>query len=105
LLIYDVRSIPDDYSGELPMAFIVLSEEASQRVKTNSHEEGKIKAAIAKYVAGAKVAYKHLVGGVQIVNAIPKNPRWVCLFSFAIRNTNPDSPQWQASPAGSPRPG
>ena len=31
-----VVGIPDDYSGELPLAYVVLSEEAADRIKRNS---------------------------------------------------------------------
>jgi 4-coumarate--CoA ligase len=68
-------SVPDDYSGEVPLAFVTLSEAAQARVKEDLNESAKIKASILKYVADNKVKYKHLVGGVEFVDAIPKNPR------------------------------
>ncbi|KAJ7878650.1 phenylacetyl-CoA ligase, partial [Mycena leptocephala] len=69
-----VVGIPDDYSGEIPQAFIVLREDALKRVSKNSREGDKIKVALIKHVADAKVAYKRLTGGVVFIDAIPKNP-------------------------------
>jgi hypothetical protein len=43
-----VVGIPDEYSGELPFAFIVLKAETAERVKPNKKEAAKVKAAIAK---------------------------------------------------------
>ncbi|KAG5654724.1 hypothetical protein H0H81_007480 [Sphagnurus paluster] len=69
-----VVSIPDDYSGELPLAYIVLSEAASRRVGRNAHAVAQLKTVLAKHVADAKVPYKHLEGGIEFIDAIPKNP-------------------------------
>jgi hypothetical protein len=84
LLILVLYSIPDEYSGEVPLAFIALSDEAVQRVQADPGEERKIKAGVAKHVADAKIAYKHLVGGVQVVDVIPKNPRRVSWFGRRV---------------------
>jgi acyl-coenzyme A synthetase/AMP-(fatty) acid ligase len=43
-----VVGIPDEYSGELPFAFVVLKAETAQRVNANTKEAAKVKAAIAK---------------------------------------------------------
>ncbi|KAI0314769.1 amp dependent CoA ligase [Amylostereum chailletii] len=69
-----VVGVPDDYSGELPMAFVVLSHAAATRASSSPAEANAIKAAIAKHVADHKVKYKHLAGGIEIVDVIPKNP-------------------------------
>jgi hypothetical protein len=61
------------------MAFVVLSESAAARVRADPAAGDGIKAAVAQHVADAKIAYKHLVGGVQFVDDIPKNPRCVLL--------------------------
>ncbi|KAI6115792.1 hypothetical protein EDD16DRAFT_1828046 [Pisolithus croceorrhizus] len=67
-----VVGIPDEYSGELPVAFVVLHQEAGKRAQDPGvgHE---IKRSIAKHVADHKVAYKRLAG-VEFVASIPKNP-------------------------------
>ena len=43
-----VVGVPDDYSGELPLAFVALSESALERVKKDPAEAGRIKAALMK---------------------------------------------------------
>ena len=46
-----VVGVPDDYSGELPLAFVALSEAAQERVKTSQlspAEAERIKAALIK---------------------------------------------------------
>jgi hypothetical protein len=71
------------------MAFVVLSESAAARVRADPAAGDGIKAAVAQHVADAKIAYKHLVGGVQFVDDIPKNPRCVlppCRCSCACIN-------------------
>ncbi|KAF9231000.1 hypothetical protein BU15DRAFT_82929 [Melanogaster broomeanus] len=66
--------VPDDYSGEVPMAFVVLHADVAARVTDKPREAEKVKATIMKHVADHKVTYKHLAGGVEFVDAIPKNP-------------------------------
>lgn len=39
---------PDEYSGEVPFAFIVLSLDALERIRKNPAEAEKIKAAVIK---------------------------------------------------------
>ncbi|KAL6309430.1 phenylacetyl-CoA ligase [Sparassis latifolia] len=78
-----VIGIPDDYSGELPMAFIVPSAPAAERMKQGGAAEvAKTKAAIMKHVADVKVQYKHLAGGVEFADVIPKNPSGKLLRRF-----------------------
>jgi acyl-CoA synthetase (AMP-forming)/AMP-acid ligase II len=58
-----VIGVPDDASGELPRAYVVLRQESSltaDKIKT--------------YVAEKLAKYKALNGGVVIVDAIPKLP-------------------------------
>ena len=43
-----VVGIPDEYSGEVPLAFIVPSHEAQERIKKDSSEIEKVKTAIIK---------------------------------------------------------
>jgi hypothetical protein len=77
------------------MAFVVLSAPAVARVQADPAEAARIKAALVRHVADVKIAYKHLAGGVQFVNDIPKNPRCAvhclaqCVFSeIAQRETS-----------------
>ncbi|KAJ7103285.1 amp dependent CoA ligase [Mycena belliarum] len=69
-----VVGIPDEYSGEIPRAYIVLREDALMRISANPSEGEMLKAALKKHVADAKIAYKQLAGGVVFIKAIPKNP-------------------------------
>nr|BAR45485.1 long chain acyl-CoA synthetase [Gelatoporia subvermispora] len=77
-----VVGIPDDYSGELPLAFVVPSPSAAERIKSRPEESDKVKAALVKHVADAKVHYKHLKGGVEFIDVIPKNPSGKLLRRF-----------------------
>ncbi|CAK5280617.1 unnamed protein product [Mycena citricolor] len=66
-----VVGVPDDYSGELPLAFVVLQPEIAKRAISNP---GEIKSVLKKHVSDDKVAYKHLNGGIIFIEAIPKTP-------------------------------
>ena len=92
-----VVGLADDYSGELPLAFITPSTAAEERMQKDPAEADRIRKSIAKvgrpssyraertrltatgtsstqHVADHKVPYKHLAGGVEFVEVIPKNP-------------------------------
>jgi 4-coumarate--CoA ligase len=88
-----VVGVPDEYSGELPLAFVILEEKAAKRVHKDPKEEQRIKVSIMKvrsqfvcwtttqmmtvfvqHVSDAKVQYKWLAGGVEFTDVIPKNP-------------------------------
>lgn len=88
-----VVGFPDDYSGEVPLAFVVLSADAAKRAAQSGAEATSIKSAISKvrwfdalvtcavinlfwvqHVADHKAPYKRLAGGVEFIDAIPKNP-------------------------------
>jgi 4-coumarate--CoA ligase len=59
-----VIGIPDEYSGELPKAFIVLKQGISG--SKSLVEE------IQKWVEERKVKYKWLRGGIEFLETIPK---------------------------------
>lgn len=65
---------PDEYSGEVPFAFVVPSAAALERIKKDPAEAQKLKDKITKHVADHKVHFKRLVGGVEFIDAIPRNP-------------------------------
>ncbi|KAJ7693393.1 amp dependent CoA ligase [Mycena rosella] len=65
-----VVGIPDNFSGEVPLAFIVPTATASTMIQKNPDE---VKKLIMDYVAGLKSPYKH-VRRIEFVNDIPKNP-------------------------------
>ncbi|KAF8586732.1 phenylacetyl-CoA ligase [Ramaria rubella] len=77
-----VIGVPDDFSGEVPMAFIALNADALLRLAKDPAEGERIKKAIIKHVADAKVQYKWLAGGVEFIDAIPKNPSGKLLRRF-----------------------
>ncbi|KAL0951462.1 hypothetical protein HGRIS_008150 [Hohenbuehelia grisea] len=68
-----VVSIMDDYSGELPLAYVVLDPAVKHKAK-DPQQAARLKASIAKHVEVAKVRYKWLTGGIEFIDAIPKNP-------------------------------
>ncbi|KAJ7164651.1 phenylacetyl-CoA ligase [Mycena crocata] len=69
-----VVGVPDDYSGEVPLAFIVLTVDAAGRVERDPGTIQTIRTSILKHVADHKISYKHLAGGVVFVESIPKTP-------------------------------
>jgi len=66
-----VIGVPDETSGEVPRAYVVLTETAANGEKVNFEL---IKASILKFVRDKKIKYKHLAGGVEFVPIIPKGP-------------------------------
>ena len=48
-----VVGVPDEYSGEIPLAFVVLDEKAAKRVQKDPKEGERIKASIIKVRATA----------------------------------------------------
>jgi len=72
LLTYDlvedaaVIGIPDEYSGELPKAFIVLN--------AGTKGTNKLVGEIQRWVEERKVRYKWIRGGIEFVDSIPKTP-------------------------------
>jgi len=79
-----VIGIPDDFSGEVPLAFIVLNTDALARVSADKtgKEKERIRQTIIKFVKDNKVQYKWLAGGVEFVDTIPKNPSGKILRRF-----------------------
>ncbi|KAI0919293.1 hypothetical protein AcV5_002250 [Taiwanofungus camphoratus] len=69
-----VVGVPDEYSGEVPLAFVVPSINARERMSKNPTESDKIKSSLVKHVADKKVHFKHLAGGVEFTDTIPRNP-------------------------------
>ncbi|KAH9486564.1 4-coumarate--CoA ligase-like 1 [Psilocybe cubensis] len=69
-----VVGIPDEYSGEIPLAYVVPSVDALKRMENNENAAEELKKEIQRHVSAAKVQYKWLSGGVEFIDAIPKNP-------------------------------
>ncbi|KAJ7868233.1 hypothetical protein B0H14DRAFT_3585909, partial [Mycena olivaceomarginata] len=68
-----VVGIPDSYSGEVPLAFVVPSEEALAMIERDVNVVSNIKASIMNHVAGLTASHKHL-RRIEFVETIPKNP-------------------------------
>ncbi|EJT97429.1 phenylacetyl-CoA ligase [Dacryopinax primogenitus] len=68
-----VVGIADEYKGEMPLGFVVLEHSVSKRAQDPKEAET-IRQELRKWVADNKVRYKHLDGGVEFVQAVPKNP-------------------------------
>ncbi|KAJ7350573.1 acetyl-CoA synthetase-like protein [Mycena albidolilacea] len=67
-----VVPIPDEFSGELPKAFVVLTQDARSRIGTDAAQSEKLQAALIQFIAEHKVTYKHLGGGIEFLDVIPK---------------------------------
>jgi acyl-coenzyme A synthetase/AMP-(fatty) acid ligase len=69
-LVHDcaVIGIPDLYAGEVPKAFVVLASHARRDTLEEYCNE------IMEYVKANTIRPKWLVGGVEILNKIPKSP-------------------------------
>ncbi|ELU36931.1 phenylacetyl-CoA ligase [Rhizoctonia solani AG-1 IA] len=93
-----VVGFPDEYSGEIPLAFVALSEEAKKGGKSQdalrkeitkvcsiSSQTNCISSVIPKFVADNKIKYKWLEGGVVFVDAVPKNPSGKILGGYSER--------------------
>ncbi|KAF9024465.1 hypothetical protein BDP27DRAFT_1387428 [Rhodocollybia butyracea] len=63
-----VVSIPDDYSGEVPLAFVVPVPNIMNEINTFQ-----LKESVMKHVAARKAPFKHLAR-VEIIGDIPRNP-------------------------------
>ncbi|KAJ7705421.1 phenylacetyl-CoA ligase [Mycena rosella] len=65
-----VVGVPDEYSGELPLAFIVLKPD----LVAATADKSALRASIFQHVADVKSKHKWLTGGIQFTDAIPRNP-------------------------------
>ncbi|KAJ7105403.1 phenylacetyl-CoA ligase [Mycena crocata] len=68
-----VVGIPDSYSGEVPLAFVVPTAATSATIQTDPDAASQIKTAMMEYVAKLKSPYKH-IRRIEFVDEIPKNP-------------------------------
>lgn len=66
-----VIGVPDEYSGELPKAFVILKKDVKPAADDDDGEEN-VKEEIRKYVQERKIRYKW-VREIEIVESIPKS--------------------------------
>ncbi|KAF8630955.1 hypothetical protein AX17_005311 [Amanita inopinata Kibby_2008] len=72
-----VIGVQDDYSGEVPLAYVVLTREAREKANISALTEREIVQSIIQHVSDRKVGYKQLRGGIQITDTIPvKKWQW-----------------------------
>ncbi|KAH8928453.1 acetyl-CoA synthetase-like protein [Atractiella rhizophila] len=69
-----VIGIPDEYAGEVPRAYVVLSPAAQQLAASSQSKAEELKQSIQKFVASRLIRYKWLDGGVEFIDTIPKTP-------------------------------
>ncbi|KAJ7270051.1 acetyl-CoA synthetase-like protein [Mycena haematopus] len=67
-----VVPVADEFSGELPKAFVVVTPDARSRLEADAEERVKLEATLLKFIAEHKVSYKHLGGGIKFCDEIPK---------------------------------
>ncbi|KAF9466147.1 phenylacetyl-CoA ligase [Collybia nuda] len=68
-----VIGIPDEYAGEVPLAFVVLHPETHDQVKNSDQAAADIRAHIFKHISSVLSQYKWPVGGIKFVEVLPKN--------------------------------
>ncbi|KAJ7366350.1 acetyl-CoA synthetase-like protein, partial [Mycena albidolilacea] len=68
-----VVPVPHEFSGEIPKAYVVLSQAAMERVFRDSKEGDKIKLALIQDIAENKSKFKALAGGLEFIEPIPRN--------------------------------
>jgi len=66
-----VLGVPDPYSGEIPVALVVLGGETKERAEMDDKEVKRITISILKLVADSKPSYKWIGGGVYIERSFP----------------------------------
>jgi len=60
--------------GEKPKAYVVLSSAAQAEIGNDADKQRKKQESIFNYMKERTIRYKHLSGGVEFIDAIPKNP-------------------------------
>ncbi|TFK86475.1 phenylacetyl-CoA ligase [Polyporus arcularius HHB13444] len=68
-----VIGVPDDYAGEVPLAYIVLKPQVAAAVKKDAELAKDKRAKLYKHVSSIASRYKWLDGGVVFIDAVPKS--------------------------------
>ncbi|KAF8634286.1 hypothetical protein AX17_004241 [Amanita inopinata Kibby_2008] len=69
-----VIGIHDDYSGEVPFAFVVLQPSVAKLVKRDKDMAARVRDNIFTHVSTAKSKHKWLTGGIEFIDVLPKSP-------------------------------
>ncbi|PFH46943.1 hypothetical protein AMATHDRAFT_198749 [Amanita thiersii Skay4041] len=69
-----VIGVQDDYSGEVPLAYIVLQPDLAQLVKADQKRAAQAKEALFTHVSTTKSKHKWLTGGIEFIDVLPKSP-------------------------------
>jgi len=69
-----VLGVPDPYSGEVPVALVVLGDGARERAEEDEEEAKRISISILKFVADNKPSYKWIGGGIYFEDIFPTVP-------------------------------
>ncbi|KAM6501711.1 phenylacetyl-CoA ligase [Amanita muscaria] len=77
-----VIGVPDDYSGELPFAYVVLQPQLVEVVKKDAKLAAQIKERLFKHVSSAKSKEKWLAGGIGFIDVVPKSQSGKILRRF-----------------------
>ncbi|KAF7347583.1 hypothetical protein MVEN_01515000 [Mycena venus] len=64
---------PTKFLGKSLFAFVVLKAPVGSQVKNDRQFQKKVQDSISKHVSSSKSSYKWLTGGIEFVEAIPKN--------------------------------
>ncbi|OBZ76378.1 4-coumarate--CoA ligase-like 3 [Grifola frondosa] len=67
-----VVGAPDDYSGEVPLAYVVLKPDTAKAIQENTSLAADVRTSIFKHVADVKSKYKWLAGGVEFIDGYPE---------------------------------
>ncbi|KAJ4466291.1 phenylacetyl-CoA ligase [Lentinula aciculospora] len=68
-----VIGVPDEYTGQLPRAYVVLQPEQASAIKHDPRCAEEIRTRIFEHVSTALAKHKWLKGGIVFVDAIPKS--------------------------------
>ncbi|KAJ7222150.1 acetyl-CoA synthetase-like protein [Mycena pura] len=69
-----VVAIPHEYCGQVPKAYVVLSSDARNRFLSAKSEESHIRETLLQHASANMISYKHLTGGIEFCDSIPKTP-------------------------------
>ncbi|KAJ3933062.1 MAG: phenylacetyl-CoA ligase [Lentinula lateritia] len=94
-----VIGIPDEYAGEVPMAFVVLQPGAATLVEHDSNYATELQSSIFQHVVDAKSKHNWLKGGIRFTDVIPRNASGKILRRILREKTRNHAIEFKVSPA------